>query len=360
MIVAGGGTGGHLFPGLAVAETAAATRAADVLFIGSTYGIEATVVPKTRFAFEAIAIRGVRGRGWRGVVQLAWQLPAALGRAWGLVGRFRPSVVLGVGGYGSFPVVVAAWTRRIPAVLLEQNARPGLTNRLLGHLATRVCTTFAQSDRFFPPGRAVRTGNPVRELKSVQEPMPDHFTIFVFGGSQGAHKLNHAVVGAAALVAPRIRGLRIIHQTGAADAEWVERRYSEVGVAAEVVPFIDDMASAYGRANVVVCRAGATTLAELASVGKPAILVPYPYAADDHQRANAEILVDAGAAQMILDADLNADRLAAALAQLADDRERLDAMGCAVRRLAVPDAALKVVEVCALVSSAGGGHGTTL
>jgi len=360
MIVAGGGTGGHLFPGLAVAEAATTTRAAAILVIGSAYGIEATVVPKTRFAFEAIAIRGVRGRGWRGAVQLAWQLPAALVRAWRLVGRFHPSVVLGVGGYGSFPVVIAAWARRIPAVLLEQNARPGLTNRLLGHVATRVCTTFAQSDRFFPTGRAVRTGNPVRALQSTHKPLPDHFTIFVFGGSQGAHKLNHAVVDAAALVAPRIRGLRVIHQTGAADAEWVARRYSEMGVAAEVVPFIDDMASAYGRANVVVCRAGATTLAELASVGKPAILVPYPFAADDHQRANAEILVGVGAAQLILDRDLNADRLATALEQLAADRERLDAMGCAVRRLAVPDAARKVVEVCALVSSAGGGHGATL
>jgi UDP-N-acetylglucosamine--N-acetylmuramyl-(pentapeptide) pyrophosphoryl-undecaprenol N-acetylglucosamine transferase len=223
-----------------------------------------------------------------------------------------------------------------------------------------VCTTFAESHRFFPAGRAVRTGNPVRPLLTTQKPAPNHFTILIFGGSQGAHKLNVTAVGAAGLVAQRIRGLRIIHQTGAADAEWVARGYSETGVAAEVVPFIDDMASAYGGANLVVCRAGATTLAELACVGKPAILVPYPYAADDHQRANAEILARAGAAHVILDVDLDAARLAARIEELATNPEQLDAIGVAVGRFAVPDAATRVVEVCAQLSSAGGGHGAAV
>jgi UDP-N-acetylglucosamine--N-acetylmuramyl-(pentapeptide) pyrophosphoryl-undecaprenol N-acetylglucosamine transferase len=354
MIVAGGGTGGHLFPGLAVAEAAAAQIDAQVLFVGSAYGIEAQAVPKTRFPFQALAIRGLRGRGVSGAVALAWQLPVALLHAWRIIGTFRPAVVLGLGGYGSVPVVLAAWLRRVPSVLLEQNVHPGLANRLLAHLARRVCTAFAQSARFFPAGRTVQTGNPVRQLTSTARPAPDHFTLFVFGGSQGAHTINQAAVEAAAIVAGELPGLRVMHQTGPADAEWVERRYRERGVAAEVFPFIDDMASAYARADLVVCRAGATTLAELASVGKPAILIPYPFAADDHQRTNAEVLERHGAVELIANAELSGESLAARVLALARDRTQLEKMGQAARQLAVPEAALRVVAVCRQVAAEGG------
>ncbi len=354
MIVAGGGTGGHLFPGLAVAEAVAAQSDAQVLFVGSAYGIEARAVPKTRFPFQALPIRGLRGRGWRGAAALAWQLPVALLQAWRIVGTFRPTLVLGLGGYGSVPVVVAAWLRRVPSVLLEQNVHPGLANRVLGHLARRVCTTFAESARFFPAGRTMQTGNPVRPLTSSARPTADHFTLFVFGGSQGAHTINRAAVEAAAIVAEQLSGLRVMHQTGPADAEWVEQRYRERGVAAEVFPFVDDMASAYARAHLVVCRAGASTLAELAAVGKPAILIPYPFAADDHQRTNAKVLERHGAAEVIADAELSGERLAACVLALARDRERLEQMGHAARQLAVPDAALRVVAVCRQVAAEGG------
>jgi UDP-N-acetylglucosamine--N-acetylmuramyl-(pentapeptide) pyrophosphoryl-undecaprenol N-acetylglucosamine transferase len=354
MIVAGGGTGGHLFPGLAVAETVAAQGNAQVLFVGSAFGIEATAIPRTSFPFRALAIRGLRGRGWRGAVAFAWQLPTALLRAWRIVGTFRPNLVLGLGGYGSVPVVVAAWLRYVPTVLMEQNVHPGFANRLLAHIARRVCTTFAESARFFPAGRAVQTGNPVRALRTDCRPAKNSFTLFVFGGSQGAHTINEAAVEAARIVSQQLSSLRVMHQTGSADAEWVQQRYRECGVEAQVVPFMHDMASAYGQADLIVCRAGATTLAELAAVGKPAILIPYPFAADDHQRSNAEVVVRHGAAEMILNAELSAARLAASVLALARDRVRLARMGDAARRLAVPDAALRVVEVCRQVAGEGG------
>jgi UDP-N-acetylglucosamine--N-acetylmuramyl-(pentapeptide) pyrophosphoryl-undecaprenol N-acetylglucosamine transferase len=354
MIVAGGGTGGHLFPGLAVAEAVTAQGNAHVLFVGSAYGIEATAIPRTPFPFRSLIIRGVRGRGWRGACAVAWQLPLALLQAWRIVATFRPTLVLGLGGYGSVPVVLAAWVRRVPTVLMEQNVHPGFANRLLAHLARRVCTAFAESARFFPPGRTVQTGNPVRALPTDVRPAEDHFTLFIFGGSQGAHTINEAAVEAARIVSEQLSGLRVLHQTGAADAEWVAARYRQRGVEAQVIPFVHDMASAYGQADLVVCRAGATTLAELAALGKPAILVPYPFAADDHQRTNAEVLVRRGAAEVILNAQLNGERLAASVLALARDRQRLASMGAAVRQLAVPDAALRVAEVCRQVAAEGG------
>ena len=354
LIIAGGGTGGHLFPGLAVAQALATNGEAHVLFVGSTYGIEATVIPRTSFPFQALAISGLRGRGLRGALRFAAQLPIALLQAWRVIGSFRPSVVLGLGGYSSVPIVVVAWLRGVPTVLMEQNVRPGLANRLLGYIAQRVCTAFAESAEFFPAGRAVQTGNPVRPLASSKYSSSDLFTIFVFGGSQGAHTINMAAVDAASILREHLPGLRMIHQTGTADVEWVERRYRELGVAAEVLAFIDDMASAYGRADLVVCRAGASTLAELATLGKPSLLVPYPFAADDHQRANADVLLRHGAAECIESSALSGECLAARVLDLARDRARLQAMGTAARQLAIPDAAQRVVEVCRRVALEGG------
>jgi len=346
MIVAGGGTGGHLFPGLAVAEAMSTQAEASILFVGSAYGIEATVVPRTRFAFRPLAIRGLRGRGVRGALEFVWQLPLALLQSWRIIGDSHPEIVLGLGGYGSVPVVLAAWLRRVPSVLMEQNAYPGMANRVLAHLARRVCTTFAESARFFPAGKAVQTGNPVRQLLLSKKLATDHFTLFVFGGSQGARAINRAVVDAVTVLKARLPRMQLIHQTGLADLEWVQRRYAEGGVEAEVSAFVHAMGDAYGRADLVVCRAGASTLAELTTLGKPAILIPYPFAADDHQRANAEILARHGAAEMILDAQLTGARLVERVVALATDRARLQAMGAAAAALAVPDAAARVSAVC--------------
>ncbi len=354
MIIAGGGTGGHLFPGLAVADALMAQGGSSVLFVGSTSGIEATAVPRTRFPFQGLSIRGLRGRGVRAAASFAWRLPVAVFHAWRIMGTFQPTLVLGLGGYGSVPVVVAAWLRRIPSVLLEQNVRPGLANRLLAHVSRRICTTFAQSAGAFPAGKAVHTGNPVRQFTSDLRPSESHFTIFIFGGSQGAHTINCAAVAAAPRLAQQLPALHIIHQTGAADQEWVRQRYQELGLAVEVLAFVHDMGGAYGRADLVICRAGATTLAELTALGKPSILVPYPFAVDDHQHTNAEVLVRSGAAEIIADAELGGETLTQAVLALARDRRRLVAMGMAARQLAVPDAAARVVDVCRQVAAQGG------
>jgi UDP-N-acetylglucosamine--N-acetylmuramyl-(pentapeptide) pyrophosphoryl-undecaprenol N-acetylglucosamine transferase len=353
MILAGGGTGGHLFPGLAVAEALAAQGEAEVLFVGSAYGLEARAIPQTRFSFRPLRVRGLRGRGVRGILESAARLPVAIFRSRQIIVFFQPTLVLGLGGYGSVPVAVAAWLRRVPLVLMEQNAHPGLANRVLARLARKVCTTYAESEPFFPAGKAVHTGNPVRKLRCDQHPSPDQFTIFAFGGSQGAHAINRAMVDAVPLMRREVPRLRIVHQTGAADAQWVRQRYQDMGADAEVLEFVHDMGNAYGRADLVVCRAGASTLAELTAMAKPSILVPYPFAADDHQRRNAEIVRDRGAAEMILNAELSGERLAACVLPLIRERERLRRMAEAARTLAVPDATDRVIAVCRQMSAAG-------
>lgn len=354
MVIAGGGTGGHFFPGLAVAEALTADGTSSALFVGSAHGIEARVAPPTGFPFHALEIRGARGGGPRAAAAFALHLPLAVVTAWRILRQFRPHLVVGLGGYGSVPVVVAAWLRAIPTVLLEQNVRPGMANRVLARLSTRVCTNFAGSATYFPTGKAVHTGNPVRRLLEAADSGRSGFTVFAFGGSQGAHTVNHAMVGAVQKLRESVPDLRVVHQTGAADEEWVRTRYREMAADADVLPFVDDMGSAYGRADLVVCRAGATTLAELTALGKPSILVPYPYAADDHQRANAEVFVDAGAAEMILDAEASADALAGRIAALASNRSHLQEMGRAARALAMPDATRRVVEVCRQVAAEAG------
>jgi len=356
MIVAGGGTGGHLFPGMAVAECLTSGGDGCVLFVGSTFGIEARVIPRTRFGFRALPIRGLRGRGWKGAWQLGVQLPVALWSAWRAVRNFDADVVLGVGGYASFPVVLAAWLSRVPAVLLEPNATPGLANRVLARVARRVCTAFAEGEKRFPAGKVVCTGNPVRALAVPRAATTSGFTLLVFGGSQGARRINEAACAAAPRLRESVAGFSVIHQTGAADRDRVRDRYAAAGVPAEVLPFIDDMGAAYARADLVLCRAGATTLAELAMLGKAAILVPYPHAADDHQTANAKAVVARGAALMVSDADLSGDRLCEMLPSLVRDRRRLAAMAEAALALGIPDAAQRVLRVCReVVGEAGGG-----
>jgi UDP-N-acetylglucosamine--N-acetylmuramyl-(pentapeptide) pyrophosphoryl-undecaprenol N-acetylglucosamine transferase len=346
MIVAGGGTGGHLFPGLAVAE---ALAPADVaVFVGSADGLEARVVPNTRFAFYAIPIHAVRGRGLAGLLDLARNLPRAMLQGWRLIGEVGAQVVVGVGGYASFPTVTAAWLRGVPSVVLEQNARPGLANRVLGRLAARVCTAFEQANASFPAGKAVVTGNPVRAFGMQREAAVEHrgFTLFVFGGSRGAHSINAAMLAAAPGLREAIPGLRIIHQTGVGVADEPRARYAALGIDAEVAEFIEDMGRVYGEADLVVCRAGATTIAELTALGKPAIFVPYPFAADDHQRANAVVLAERGAGVMVEDGGLDGGSLEAAIIEIAGDAERRAAMADSARRLGKPQATQHVIALC--------------
>jgi UDP-N-acetylglucosamine--N-acetylmuramyl-(pentapeptide) pyrophosphoryl-undecaprenol N-acetylglucosamine transferase len=354
-MIAGGGTGGHLFPGLAVAEEA---RRQDptgaVLFVGSARGIEARVVPATGLALELLPVAPLRGRGARDRAAALAALVRSVVRARALVRRFAPDAVIGLGGYASAPAVIAARLARRPIVLLEQNAAPGMTTRLLARIADRVCVSFPETVDALPAGKAVLTGNPVR-----WRPAPDAGaarggrTILVFGGSAGAHRLNEAGPEMAAALGD-LPGLRIVHQSGADDAAAVRAAYRRRGVDAEVHAFITDMDRAYAAADLVVCRAGATTLAELAALGKPAVLVPYPYAADDHQRANAASRVGAGAARMVLDAEASGTRLAAEVRALLADGAALAEMGRRMRSLGRPEAAARVLEV---VRNLGGREG---
>jgi UDP-N-acetylglucosamine--N-acetylmuramyl-(pentapeptide) pyrophosphoryl-undecaprenol N-acetylglucosamine transferase len=344
IVIAGGGTGGHLFPGLATAEMLARRRPCRLTFIGSSRGIETRVVPKRGYPLRTLPVRALRGQGALGVASAVLRLPASVVSAWRILGDVDPDLLIGVGGYASAPTVVAGWSRRIPTVLLEQNAHPGLTNRILARFADRVCVAFPESTAYFPRAKTLETGNPVRPPAALPRNEGGAFSILVFGGSAGAHRLNEVGVEAVA----RLGGvpLKVVHQTGEADVQSVRSRYAAHGITADVRAFIDDMSAAYGEADLVVCRAGATTLAELTALGKPAVLVPYPFAADDHQRKNAESLVKRGAAMMVLDRDLDPARLAQAICSLRDEPVRLAAMAAAAKALGKPDAAENVVDVC--------------
>jgi UDP-N-acetylglucosamine--N-acetylmuramyl-(pentapeptide) pyrophosphoryl-undecaprenol N-acetylglucosamine transferase len=372
VLIAGGGTGGHLFPGIAVAEALRRRDpAAGILFVGSERGIEARAVPASGFALEVLPVRPLRGAGMRDKVAALAVLAKAILRARTLVARFKPDVVIGLGGYASAPAVVAARLLQRPIVLLEQNARPGMTTRVLARLADRVCVSFRETARHFSAGKVVVTGNPVRWQDSsspdrlrapalacaggtVTEPCgaaaitepaavpPRELTILVFGGSGGARRLNEAGPAMCAALAD-MPGLRVIHQAGGEAEAAVRAAYARIGAPAEVHAFITDMRSAYAAADIAICRSGATTVAELAALGKPAILVPYPHATDDHQRVNAESLARAGAARVVLDAEASGERLATEVRELWMGPAVLETMSRRVRQFARPDAAEQVL-----------------
>jgi len=347
LLLAASGTGGHLFPGIAVAEAARREVGAEVLFVGTASGMEKEVIPRLGFTLRLIPAEQLRGRSWWGVARALWAALRGLKAAWRVVREFAPDLIFSIGGYASGPMVLAGWARRVPCILLEPNVIPGLTNRLLGRFATRVCVGFPRTAHCFPSHKAVCTGNPVRWSGPVPQPYPStsssEFTLLIFGGSAGARRLNQTLPQALALVG---KDLRVIHQTGKADYAEVSAAYDRLGVSATIVPFIDNMQEVYTAADLVVCRAGATTLAELTALGKPAILIPYPYAVDDHQRANAEVLVQAGAAHMILDTDFTPERVSQAVRTLITNRPQLEAMARAAATLGRPDATIAVVREC--------------
>lgn len=347
VVIAGGGTGGHLFPGIAVARALERRGGLRVFFLGGEHGIEAEVLPQAGFRFELVSVRGLRGTGLRGLLRLARQGPSALGRALRALARERPHLVVGLGGYASMPGLAAAVLRRVPIVLLEQNAEPGLVTRAFAPFARRICVSFEETVGRLGR-RAVWTGNPVRLPAEAPPPPPGRarLGLLVFGGSAGARRLNEVLPDAIAACGERFA---VLHQTGERDREEVAERYRRRGLDATVVGFIEDMAAAYARSDLVVCRAGATTLAELAVFGRPAVLVPYPLAAGDHQRRNAEALVEAGAAWMLLDRELEVSSLASLLREAASDRALLRAMAERARRLGRPEATERVVEECLAV-----------
>ena len=352
IVIAGGGTGGHLFPGIAVARELL-RRAPDVrvTFAGTARGIESRVIPREGFELDLLRSAGLKGTSPAARIRGVLLLPLSAVDAWSILSRRSPDLVIGVGGYSSGPVVLCAALRRIPTLLLEQNAVPGMTNRLLARAVSAAAVAFESTAGYFGR-RAIVAGNPVRpEFLSEHHRLAPRRAgpprILIFGGSQGAHAINVAMVEAAPQLALHPGGLAVTHQTGERDLELVRDGYRRAGLEARVEPFLFAMDREVNAADLVVCRAGATTLAELTAAGRAAVLVPLPTAADDHQRKNAEVLAAAGAAEILDQQQLTGARLAERIAALVGDARRLEAMSAAARRLARPDAA-RVIADCAL------------
>jgi UDP-N-acetylglucosamine--N-acetylmuramyl-(pentapeptide) pyrophosphoryl-undecaprenol N-acetylglucosamine transferase len=353
VVIAGGGTGGHLYPGIAVArEWLSRQPDAQISFAGTARGIESHVVPREGFALDVIRSGGLKGKSLIDLGRGASLLPLSLLDAWRIVSRRRPQLVIGVGGYSSGPVVLVAAVRGVPTMLLEQNAVPGLTNRLLARVVRAAGVSFEATKAYFG-SKAFVSGNPVRPEfvapvgPSEESGVDEHAAItrvLVFGGSQGAHAINVAMVAAASELARGGAAVHLTHQTGERDLEMVRAGYREAGIQADVEAFLYDMGRQIGRADLIVCRAGATTLAEITAAGKPAVLVPLPTATDDHQRKNAEALAEVGAAEMLLQQDLTGQTLAAQIRALVVDGARRARIAAAARRLARPNAAREIVD----------------
>ena len=347
VILAGGGTGGHLFPGLALArEFQGRDQMTEILFVGTEQGIEARALPREGFKLETLPVRGLKGRGLRGSFEALYGVPASLLRSLSIIRKFRPDCIIGLGGYASGPFLVAAKLKRVRCAIMEQNLRPGFTNKVLARFVDRVFTSYEGSSVYFPAGRMLQTGNPVRWQRLPQAPKSEKFTLLVFGGSAGARRINFAAVDALKKLADLAGAIQVLHQTGGADYGTIKEAYVSLPFDAEVLPFIDKMDEAYARADLVLCRAGATTVAELTAFGKAAILVPYPYAIYDHQRGNAQALQDRGAAEIILDQELNGDILAARIRGYFSDRARIERMASAARALGRPEAAARIADEC--------------
>jgi UDP-N-acetylglucosamine--N-acetylmuramyl-(pentapeptide) pyrophosphoryl-undecaprenol N-acetylglucosamine transferase len=349
IVFAGGGTGGHLYPALVVADAlrAALGDGTAVTFIGAQRGIEQRLVPRAGYPLISLRISGLKGRGTPAKLGAAATAGWAVLRCWSWMRRVRPDLVVGVGGYASGPAVLAANWSKVPTMLMEQNHFPGATNRWLASRARVVCVP-SEDARERLGGLGIVTGNPVRAafFATGDLPLGERLSLLVFGGSRGARSINRAMSEIAGRLARLDVPPRIVHQTGEADAESVRlaaRAYPE-GLY-EVQPFLDDMPARLAASDLVVCRAGASTLSELTAAGRPAILVPYPHAADDHQRHNAESIAKVGAAKVVTDNELGDGRLAGVLEELLADREALRRMGAASRSMAKPGATERIVEL---------------
>lgn len=358
VLIVGGGTGGHLFPGIAIAQAFVnRDENARILFVTSGKKIEETVLAGTPYDKERISVEGIKGKTLFSKLGTLMKLPRGFAESLKLLTRFKPDVVIGMGAYSAGPVVLGAWLLRVPRVICEQNSIPGLTNRMLAGFAQRIYVSFP--DTGFKAADKVRfTGNPVREeilraMETAGEPDPakQHrgFTILVSGGSQGAHRINTAMLEAVDCLSHPER-YTLLHQTGSADADMIRNAYRQKQIRHEAAPFFNDMAARYRAADLVICRSGATTVAELTAAGKPAVFIPFPFAADNHQVHNAKALVDAGAAEMILESDLTGRWLAERIEFYAAHPEALQAAGEKIRQFSRPEAANQIVDdICRMI-----------
>ena len=354
LLLAGGGTGGHLFPAIAIAEQLKLEEPqSEILFVGTAHGLEARMLPDLGWELATIDMSGWAGRGPVTKLRVVGQLMKSLVQSRKILQHFSPDVVVGVGGYASVPALLAAKTLGIPYLIHEQNAWPGLANRLLGRWAKRVCLSFDESDRAFHLSATLLTGNPVRSaMERCPEIDEEQTCLLIFGGSQGARAINRTIIAALPYLEEWKDRLTIIHQSGDADFEETVQGYDRNGwVNVEIMPFIKDMSSAYAKATLIICRAGATTLAELTACGRPAVLIPYPHAAAGHQSSNAQAMAAKGAALMMEETDLTAERLATLISGLLNDRASIRSMAAAAKGLARPGAAARLLEECRTVLS---------
>ena len=351
LIVAGGGTGGHLFPGIAVA-TAMRQRIADtsVLFIGTSRLLDQQALAGLGFSLAALECGGVKGLGLKTRLRSLMRMPGAVLEARGMLREFQPDLVLGVGGYVTGPVLLAAKSLGVPIAIHEQNSVPGMANRLAGRLADKVFISLPCVPPF-AASKTVHTGNPVREAillaGSAAKERSAIPTVLVLGGSQGAHRVNLLMLEAMERLSKRQIPVQLIHQTGTADEAMVAEGYARLGLQAEVSAFIRDMAAVYRRADLVVSRAGATTLAELAVMGLPALLIPYPYAADDHQTTNGRYYEKGNGCKVLAESVLSGEILSQAISECLHNHEELHTMSANMKTMAMPDATMRIVEACA-------------
>lgn len=351
VVIAGGGTGGHLYPGIALAK-ALMKHDADIqiTFVGTRQGIESRVLPREGLSLKTILSGGLLGKKGMGKLINWAKLPVSLLQSMGFLLMNRPRLVVGVGGYVSGPVALSAWALRIPLLIHEQNTVPGATNRWLGKIADKVAITFEMSKKYFPAHKVVETGNMIREeftkAKEANVPTSEKFTVLVLGGSQGALSINRAMLDALDSLQPMKDHLHFIHQTGQSDEAEVREGYEHKGFTADAQAFIYDMADQYRKASLVICRSGATTLAEVTALGIPSVLVPYPFAAHNHQEHNARALESHGAARVILDKDANGELLAGIIRDGIENPEALREMGNKSFQMGRRDATERVRRLC--------------
>jgi UDP-N-acetylglucosamine--N-acetylmuramyl-(pentapeptide) pyrophosphoryl-undecaprenol N-acetylglucosamine transferase len=344
VIIAGGGTGGHVIPALAIAHQLKKQFAAEILFIGTARGIETRLVPQAGFPLDLIKVGGLKNVSLMTRARTMFDLPRALWVSGRMLNDFNPDVVIGVGGYASGPAMFAAIRRRIPTLAFEPNVVPGFANRLVARWVSAAAVHFEETCEYFPNCKV--TGVPVREaFFNIPAKSSGSLTLLVFGGSQGARAINQAMVESLPGLRQRIPDLHIIHQTGQRDYDHVLAAYEKAGVSGEVHKFIDDMPATFARADLLVCRSGASTVAEITAAGKPAIFVPFPRAADDHQNVNARALERAGAAIVVEESNLGAAYLVDTVASVLADPNRLQGMSAAAKSLAHPRAVQEIAEM---------------
>jgi UDP-N-acetylglucosamine--N-acetylmuramyl-(pentapeptide) pyrophosphoryl-undecaprenol N-acetylglucosamine transferase len=344
VIIAGGGTGGHVIPALAIAQLLKKQFDAEVLFIGTARGIETRLVPQAGFPLELIQVGALKNVSLMTRAKTMFDLPRAIAASSRMLSDFDPEVVIGVGGYASGPAMVAAIRRRLPTLAFEPNVVPGFANRMIARWVSAAAVHFEETCRYFPHCKV--TGVPVRSAFFLIPPKTGGApTLLVFGGSQGARAINQAMIESLAGLRAKVPSIHIIHQTGQRDYDRVLAAYQQSGISGEVHKFIDEMPGTFARADLLVCRSGASTVGEITAAGKPAIFVPFPAAADDHQNVNARALERAGAAVVVEESNLGAVYLVDTIAALIGDSGRLQSMAAAARSLSHPKAVEEIAEM---------------